>query len=231
MNIAILEDDDADACALKSILTSYLERHSIAFQLERFSNPLQFPENSSQYDLIFLDIMMPNLNGMDLAKKIRKNNASVSLVFVTNMLRYAVEGYSVEAADFIVKPINAYRFERMMDRLSASFAQKEDKILTIKNLDGVYRIKLSDISFIEVRSHRLSAHKADGTVLEFWGNMKEMESKLAPDHFIRCNNCYLVNLHYVKGVEKDMVNVQGASLKISRSRKKSFLHAMMDFMG
>jgi DNA-binding LytR/AlgR family response regulator len=231
MNIAILEDDDTDAVTLKTILVSYLDKHGIVFNLERFSNPLQFPADSSRYDLIFLDIMMPNCNGMDFAKTIRKSNATVSLVFVTNMLRYAVEGYAVEAADFIVKPINSYRFERTMDRLFASFSQKKDKFITIKNLEGMHRINIEEIAFIEVRSHRLSAHKSNGDILEFWGNMKETEAKLPKEEFVRCNNCYLINLHYVKGTEKDMVDVQGTKLKISRSRKKIFLRAMMDYLG
>ena len=105
VEIAIVEDQRQEADILKKLLSDYAATHDREFAVEWFDEPKKFLDAfDGKFDLVFLDIQMPDINGMDVARKIRERDTDVIIVFVTNMIQYAVEGYSVQASDFIVKP-------------------------------------------------------------------------------------------------------------------------------
>ena len=118
LNIAVIEDNDRDAKILEQCLTRYATQNHLQFQVAHFSSALKFINAyKSNYDLIFMDIEMPLMSGMEAAKALRQIDRGVTLVFVTNMVQYAVEGYAVEAFDYILKPINDYAFDLKLKRI------------------------------------------------------------------------------------------------------------------
>lgn len=119
IEIAIVEDEQREAELLERLLADYAKGRDRAVSVKKFYNPKEFLDGFNQsFDIVFLDICMPELSGMDVARRLREANSRVLIVFVTNMLQYAIEGYSVQASDFIVKPVNAPAVNRIMNRLS-----------------------------------------------------------------------------------------------------------------
>ena len=128
LNIAVIEDNDRDAKILEQCLTRYATQNHLQFQVAHFSSALKFINAyKSNYDLIFMDIEMPLMSGMEAAKALRQIDRGVTLVFVTNMVQYAVEGYAVEAFDYILKPINDYAFDLKLKRILSHVGSQADR--------------------------------------------------------------------------------------------------------
>ena len=228
---AIVEDDPA--CA--ELLRRYLERcgreWGLEIQAELFSDGLDIAEGYRPvWDILLMDIEMPHMDGMEAARRIRAVDPAVVIVFITNMARYAVKGYEVDALDFVLKPVTYPQFARKMKKAAAIAAGRERRYLLLPK-DGVeQRVSTDDILFVEVINHRLYVHTAGGVYVRS-GSMQEMERQLALPQFARCNNSYLVNLRNVVGVRRDAVLVPGHELPISRPKRKAFLQTLSDYFG
>ena len=146
-NIAIVDDEPEAIKILENYLARFSKENGCEFHYASYKNPVAFLENSKQaYDLVFLDIEMPDMSGMDAARKFREYNVSSALIFVTNMAQYAIEGYSVNADDFIVKPISYYDFAMKLARVLNKLNRREVEKVTDTN--GLTAVKVSFASGI-----------------------------------------------------------------------------------
>lgn len=231
MMVSIVEDDESSAKQLEEYLDRYSASSGQKFCVTVYSDAETFLVNyRTDCDIVFMDIELPDLNGMEAARKLRERDAIVSLIFVTNMSQFAVKGYSVGAFDFIVKPVSYFGFATMLDRVLPLLKSKGDVELTVRTAKGIKRICVSRISYIEVRSHKLIYH-TDGEDVEGWGSLNDMEEKLEAAHFARGNSFYLVNLKYVTAIDGNDVTVGGESLPISRTKKKEFMRRLNEYLG
>ena len=138
LNIAVIEDNDRDAKILEQCLTRYATQNHLQFQVAHFSSALKFINAyKSNYDLIFMDIEMPLMSGMEAAKALRQIDRGVTLVFVTNMVQYAVEGYAVEAFDYILKPINDYAFDLKLKRILSHVGSQDQIYRSLGTLKSI----------------------------------------------------------------------------------------------
>ena len=111
INVAIVDDDEKVADMLRSYLERFSKENDIEFQAESFGCAVDFLSAfTDRYDIVFLDIELPDMNGIDAARKMREIDGTVALIFVTNMRQYAINGYEVNADDFIVKPVPYFDF-------------------------------------------------------------------------------------------------------------------------
>jgi len=232
LNIAIVEDDAPSAELLKEFAERYGKEKNIQITVNVFNNALSFLEGYKPvYDLVFMDILLPDINGFEAAKRLRENDKTVLLIFVTNLQQFAVKGYEVDALDFIVKPVFYHGFVVKMDRAVNLISQNETKEIVIKRSVGYKKIALKSVYYIEVMGHKLTFHTAEGE-LDGSGSLAELENKLKGDAFVRCNNCYLVNLRYISSVEQyNVIMSNGDVLKISQPKKKSFMSAFAEWLG
>lgn len=230
ITVAVVEDDDKEAERIKSYLVSYGKENDENFNVLHFSDGLEFLEKiRPEIDVVFMDIEMPFLNGMDAAKKLRQSDPSVPLVFITNLKQYALNGYEVEAMDFLVKPVAYAAFSTMMGRVCARLALCTDKEIFIQNAQGGVKIKISDIFYVEVIKHYVIFHTPRGEV-KMWGSLSDIEMRLPADRFARCNNCYLVHLAYATRLEGNDLYVGGDVLAVSRGKKQEFMQRLLDYM-
>ena len=173
---------------------------------------------------------MPDMTGMEAARFVRERDGKAVIVFVTNMIQCAVEGYTVNAFDFIVKPINegsfAIKFDRILNMIKKN---SDDTMITLGVSDGTKRIKVSDIVYVEVRNHHLTYHTTGGE-MTVRGTLAEAEKQLGND-FGRCNSCYLVNMKYVTEFHGDYITVNGETLKVSQTRKQQFMSDFARYLG
>lgn len=231
IRIAIAEDSELERDRLLHYLKRYEQENNCPFEIEVYENGADIV---SAYrpgiDILLLDIEMPVLDGMRTARILREKDRKVVIVFVTNLAQYAVQGYEVEAMDFIVKPLDwnvfSFRMHRILSRLER---RRSDAVLcvNVRTDSGVHRIEIPDILYVEVSSHRLTYHTMSGEFSER-STMREAERTLLPHGFCRCNQCYLVNLRYVTAVSDEMVSVGGERLHISRSKKKELMKALSE---
>lgn len=174
---------------------------------------------------------MPLIDGVSLAKKIRQTGSRCSIVFITNMPQYAIEGYEVEALAYILKPIRALNFNEAIKRAVKRVAalQTEAVSIVLSGRSGVKTIASSDIYYIEAMGHNIIFHTADGEITDRT-TLNSLEERLRQANFARCNSCYLVNLKHVENILNNTVSVKGRELSISRNKKKSFIEAYMEYM-
>lgn len=153
------------------------------------------------------------------------------MIFVTNLAKYAVQGYEVKAFDFIVKPVNYYNFELKLLSALECLDKNGDKEFWIKTKDGKVFLHGSDITYVEVLRHYLTYHTKNGdySVLGSIGEAAELLKECRS--FVFCNRCYLVNLRYVTQIKKSTVTVAGQELQISRQKRANFLKELNDYFG
>lgn len=229
--IAIVEDNKAAADKLEEFLDRYSQQESAVFYVDIFDGALSFLERYKPvYDIVFMDIEMPHLDGMEAARRLRKLDQKILLIFVTNMAQFAVKGYEVDALDYIVKPVQYPDFKMKLQRAVARCQNDADAVL-VPQQNQVSRILLRDIRYIEVCGHRLIYHTEHGKI-DGGGTLREAEERLRGKGFLRCNKCYLVNFKHIANVQgSTLLMTDGDELKISRPRKKEFMWELAECMG
>ena len=154
-----------------------------------------------------------------------------SIIFITMLTQYAIEGYSVGAFDYVLKPVRYDEFCAKMDRACRMIAhQSTDLALEIRTKEGTRRVGVDRIAYLEVVNHDVLVH-TDTETYRQWGSLKTYEEQLGEAHFARCNVSFLVNLKYVQGVTGDSVQVAGEALPISKAKRKDFLTALAKYKG
>jgi DNA-binding LytR/AlgR family response regulator len=231
VKIAIVDDEEIEREQLKSFFNKLSKVISEELDIVTYeSGEALLEEYDQSLDLICLDIQMQGRDGIDIAKQIRVMDSQVILIFVTNMAQMAIEGYSVRALDFIIKPVHYSAFLLKMQNIVKNVANKKSKNIVINAMSGFIKISTNDLYYVEVEGHYISYHTNKGLYRQK-ASLKELEDNLKDLSFKRCNNCYLVNLKYVNAVRKDETLVGVDWLKISRPKKKEFLQALTNYMG
>ncbi len=230
IHVAIVEDDDTSTKTLSEYLLRYAEENHIQFRISAFDSAVSMLDNyTADYDIIFMDIRMPYMNGMDAAHRLRALDQKVILIFVTSLTQYAIEGYEVNAQSYIVKPAKYYDFAMKLSRAVNQVPAVNSAKFEIHTRAGTIRLDPNEIQYIESHGHRLTFHTFSGEYTQL-SSLNKLEEQLSAFHFARCNSCYLVNLQYVSGIKGYTVFLKNCELKISQPRKKAFLQAFEQFL-
>ncbi|MBE5917646.1 MAG: response regulator transcription factor [Pseudobutyrivibrio ruminis] len=229
--VAIVEDDEKYANTIIAHIKKYSAEKSIQIQTDYFGSGEHFIFSyEPRYDILFLDIEMPGMNGMEVARQVRDLDKEIIIIFVTNMAQYAINGYKVQARSYILKPINYYSFSlELQDAISAIKAYTNESIL-IQQDDSIKKLSIDEIYYVEVERHLIYFHTTSG-IYKVRDTMKNVEAKLDYKCFARCNVSFLVNLNFVDGIADGMVQINGERLSISRNKRKSFIEALSTFIG
>ncbi|MBR4501377.1 MAG: response regulator transcription factor [Clostridia bacterium] len=226
LQIAIVEDDDREAKVLNDCLNKYAQEHKSVFSIQRFSDGAAFlSDEKAVFDLVFMDVEMPFMDGLKTAEKLREKDSQTVLVFVTKLFQYAVNGYEYNAADYIIKPIRFASFSLKMEKIEKKCRHDTEKYIQLKYSGGFRRLPLSALSYVELQGHRIVYHTDDGELV-YYGNGKQVEETLPPDEFFRCNSGYFVNLQRVTGLDGFTVFLGDTELLVSHSRKKAFVETL-----
>lgn len=231
IKIGLIDDDQEHLELMRSYLIRFGVEEDIRFSVEEYTNGLNFVEEyKGNLDIIFLDIEMPHMDGLEAAHRIRLIDASVGIVFVTNMAQYAIKGYEVDAIDFVVKPVEYYVFAEKLKKAIRYTRKNAERELVVVTEDIVVKLRLSKIRYIEKSKNYLIYHTDDGDY-KMRGTMAATEDELGKDGFSKCISGCLVNLKYVSKVEKDAVYVDNVRLPLSRQRRKEFREDLMRYIG
>ena len=229
--IAIVEDEAAVREQLAGYVQRYTRQYGTQFEVTMFTDGVEILEDYRPvYDIIFLDVEMLHLDGMETARRIRELDSDVLLIFITNMAQYAIKGYAVGALDYVLKPVPYFAFSQQLQKAVNQLAKRTRHYLAVPVDGGMRRLDAATIYYIESEGHRVHFYTEDGD-FSAPGALKALEEKLTGRLFARCNSGYLVNLAQVSGVQQNTVQVGPHELQISRPKRRAFLAALADYIG
>lgn len=227
--IAIIEDNPVHTGRLSECLNRYQSEHPVSFEIHTFSSGVQLLENySAIWDILFIDIELPYIDGMSLSQEIRKIDSNVIIVFVTNLTQYAIKGYSVQAFDYIIKPIKYASLSITMSKILSVLERQNTNTVSLKTKDGMHVFPVSLIYYVEVQFHNLIFYTSEGTYI-VRGTLSATEEKLGSG-FARCSNSFLVNLAHVNFLCKESVSVGPYKLAVSRRFYTDFFQKLSIYL-
>lgn len=232
IEIAIVEDEENYRNILQEYLQKYEQEYGEQIHLSVYTDGDEITENySAKYDIIFMDIEMQFMDGMTAARKIREADKGVIIIFITNMAQYAIQGYEVDALDYVLKPIAYFAFSQKLSRAIGRMKNREEHYINIVSKNGVDKVPVSKIGWIESSGHHLIYHADDRVYESTINSMKEIEAELGKYNFYRCNKGYLVNLAHVKAIRDGWAILSNGQVLISRAKKTEFQKALTEYAG
>lgn len=201
LHIAICDDEQKFTEQLHELLKHYEQEAGELFRITTFCDGSELIDHyDTTIDLIFLDIKMNKMNGFKTAELIRQKDSQVSIIFLTTLTQYGLEGYKYQATNYIIKPMKYARLKSEMDRWIETHRKNDVSSIIVTNDTGKYKIPLKSLRYVETFNRNLLLHTEDENIV-CYKSMKEMEQELCDYSFARCHTSYIVNLFYIKGVK------------------------------
>ena len=243
VRIGIVDDNQQDRGQLRTFIQKFEEEDQTGFAVQEFDSACAFLSSpDKEFDILYLDIDMPGMTGMELAEKIRETNEKVLLIFCTNLQQFALNGYSVSALGFLVKPVQSYSLHVYLDRAmevlrrrSRRRQEPEMQRIVLKNGPVSEVVDTACIRYVEVQQHYLFYHLRRGqedrdTVVKVRGTMQEATDLLVPRGFVRCSSSFLVNLEQITAVSRMNVYLGKETLPLGRTYKEMFTREFSRFL-
>lgn len=203
-NIAIIDDELIQREYLLTILNSW--KSSNELNIKMFNNAEAFLfdyEENKDYDILLLDIEMEKLNGIELAKKIRKDNERIQIIFITGFTDYISYGYDVSALHYLMKPVSNVKLYQVLDKAINILSKKEQNIIIKVDGQNII-IKLSDIVYIESLGHYISINTINKEEFVIKNGINKFMKEL-DKNFVIPHRSYIVNLKYIKIITKNSI--------------------------
>lgn len=231
-NIAICDDEQDFVTELDEMIQRYVRETGIEIRTTTFKNGQELiGSDKIELDLIFLDIQMDIMNGLEVAKRIREKDEKVSIIFLTSLAKYALAGYEYRAENYIIKPITYVRLKNEMDKWLRNYKRNDKKYILVHNGEGQHRVNLNTLKYLETYNRNVKLHTDKGEIISY-KKMREFETELVEAHFLRCHSSYLVNLFFVKRVGKlELELISGEKLPISQPKRKFVMEKLADYWG
>lgn len=231
MKIAICDDTIIDRQIIEKYLTEYMTKSCVNFDISLFESgeKLLLALKKTSFKVIFLDIYMLKLNGIDTAKEVRKFDKDVQIIFITTSPDHAVSSYDVRALNYIIKPVSYAKIEKVLNlcQLESVKATREIEIITGKNFS---RIKLSSIMYAEMFKKVLTIHTTYGEI-ESRTSLENFELLLMGSPFLRCHRSIVVNMDFIEDADGDeFVLKDGNRVPISRPAKTLSLKTYHEYV-
>lgn len=230
MDIAIVDDEIQALQAVSDRVIAYAKQRALPCHIFTCTSAEALRKANRTFDLIFLDIQLQSLSGIELAKKLRAEGNNSYLVFVTALPEYVYDAFEVTASDYLLKPIEEGRFLRMMDRICSSLQEREKSSLLIPSRGNACKaVSLRDILYCEAVNHKtLVRTKTEVHSTSF--KMEELCARL-DDRFFKCHRSYLVNLDAVCGYTDGLALLEsGEKIPVSRLRGQEFSMKILQHM-
>nr|WP_297873982.1 LytTR family DNA-binding domain-containing protein [uncultured Blautia sp.] len=232
IHIAICDDEKDFVAYLTGLLDQYATETGEEIKVTAYYDGMELIEKyDTTIDLIFLDIRMRLVNGLRTAERIRQMDTKVGIIFLTTLTQYGLEGYKYQATNYIIKPIKYARLKEEMKQWLERHRQDDSPFIVVVNDAGKFKVFLKSLRFSETFNRNLLLHTDQENII-CYKKMKELEAELVQHGFVRCHSGYLVNLFYVKRIEKlDIILTTGERVPISQPKRKEFMERLADYWG
>lgn len=229
--VGVCEDDLIHSNILVNHIKDILILKEINFEIYTFKSGEEMLSNyPNRLDILFLDIQMKNLTGMDTARKLREFDKKVEILFTTSVSDYVYEGYEVRAYRYLLKPINYETIDKHLSECIFNILEKEDNYLIINNKNNITKIMLDDIFYIETQGRELIIHKKESEYIVKM-SMRKIERLLKGRKFFRCHNSFMINLNKVDSIDKSIVYICDNEIPVSKHRIQSLKKELTNLLG
>ncbi len=227
--IHIVDDSPSDIARLSELTAAFAEKRGLTFDVKYHSSAESFLfcyEEDKTCDLLLLDIEMPGMDGVTLAKQIRRQNERVSIVFITGYTDYIAEGYDVSALHYLVKPVSEEKFEQVLD-IALERRQREDRTVILKTNTETVKLPLSYVYYFESLRNYVNVVTKDGITYTVRGTLSYFENEV-DSRFMRVGRSYLVNLTKLRRISKsEMTFPDGKALPVPRGYYEALNQAII----
>ena len=234
IKIAFCDDEMEVLHQMNELLDRYRVERNEDITYVAFQSPFELLteiEKGIRPDILFLDVVMPGQNGMDVAKEIRQYDTNMKIIFLTSSPEFAVESYSVGAYFYQLKPIWEESFFRLMDAVLAECEKKKKNSLILHSKDGITRINLQQLEYCEVLGRKLLFHLENGAVLESAGSLDDLAGQLMQySNFFRPHRSFLVNMEYIQNISSRSIKmVNDAEIPIPHGKCSEIKNTYMEY--
>ena len=229
IEIAICDDEKI----IIERITDLIKKQNTDCHIESFRTGNELLAGKKRFDMIFLDIQMDGLNGIETAKAVREYDRKAVIIFVTAVKEYVFDAFDVGAFHYLLKPIEEQKigevFQNALREIRGRQAGKESPVLFIKTKNKSYTLNQSEIIFIENRNRKVAIHTAKNT-LEFYAVMNELQKELE-NNFYRCHRGYLVNMAHIAEYSNDMIEMDnGEKVYLAKEKYREFVREYMRYL-
>lgn len=230
IRIAICDDEKHMSDHIRAMASDFFRKKNREIYFRIFLSGEELLSYDGQIDILFLDIQMKGMDGIETARKLRAFKFRGFLIFITVLKEMVFQSFEVQAYDYLVKPVEEKQFEKTMERLYASMQNAgEDSLLVQKGYEGRI-IREEEIVFCEVIDRKIYLNLTSGEVVDYYERIENLETKLC-SHFFRCHRSYLINLKHLKGYKNGTACMDnGKEVPVARLRSKEFSGVVLQYM-
>ena len=230
IRVAICDDEKYMSDIIKTKVSDFFRRKNLKAVITQFSSGEELLKHDKIIDILFLDIQMKNMDGMETAKKLRRREFKGFLIFITVLKEMVFQAFEVQAYDYLVKPLEERHFNRTMERLFVSMQNANEANLLVQKGSESRIIPFEDIVFGEVVDRKVYLTLLSSEVIDYYDRIENLEAKL-DSRFFRCHRSFLINLMHLKSYKNGMAYMEsGKEIPVSRLRSKEFSSVILQYM-
>lgn len=231
IKIAICEDEAIHRKILTNYLNKFFKESKFQYEITEFKSGEELIENyRDDTDILLLDIIMNNLTGMDVARKIRKFDNKVEIIFVTSIIDYIQEGYEVGAYRYLMKPIDYEELKKHISSCIDKLLESNKNYIVFQEENKTHKVLVDEITYVEIVRRNLTIHTIKKNY-EIRMTLKKIEEELSKYSFFRCHKSYLINMNHIQSLKEDSVIVNDDEVPVSRHRMRDFKIKLAEVLG
>lgn len=226
--IAVCDDEPAMLKDIGALVGRYMKGRGVGYEAVFFTNGEQLLESGQSFDIVLLDICLGGMDGIETARKLRKDQKDCCLIFITALREYVFDAFDVEAAQYLIKPVSSEKLWAVLDKALERMQKNENDTILIYRRQGYIKLRLSEIYYCESLNHQVAIYTC-GNVQHCYGKIEEIARQLNED-FYRCHRSYICNMWHVQGYQKGFAYFpNGESIPVAKRRQPEFTEALLRF--
>ena len=230
LSIAVCDDEVIECCNMAKRIKEIMEEMKIPCIICQFRSGGELLQALGNFDIVFLDIIMRDLDGMKTAQILREKASDKILIFVSSSREYVFEAYDVEAFQYLLKPVDDRKLKSVLQKAVHKTEIRSQEFIIVSRERQKKKIFLDDIYYFEIKGRMVDAHGPEG-IFTYYEQMGKLENKLQDKGFFRCHKSYLVNLKYVDGYNsQEAILENGERIVIAKRRYEDFCQEVFKAM-
>lgn len=230
LSIAVCDDEVMECCNIAEKIKKILKEMEISCMIRQFYSGYELIQSSEKFDIIFLDIIMYDLNGMRIAQIFREKAFHKIIIFISSSRKYVFEAYDVEAFQYLLKPIDERKLKRVLQKAVFKAEKQLEEFIIVSKERQKKKLFLDDIYYFEIKGRMIDVHGTNG-VFSYYEKIGVLENNLQEKGFFRCHKSYLINLKYVDVYNRhDVILENGERIVIAKRRYEEFCKEILVYM-